>query len=80
MKSPKSMPQDLRNLGIYPQYVQQLLSVDGFISAYYEELKFHDRYFDAYETIERVHLHFFGKRKYSNYASFQQVMSRKTNK
>jgi len=80
MNRPKSMPQQLKDLATYPKYVLELQHQEGFIQAYWNEVRHHDRLADAYETIEKVHVQFFGTRKYSNYASFRIVLTRRYSK
>ena len=74
MSRAKSMPQELRDLATYPKYVLALQTIEGFKRAYWDEAKHHDRLADAYETIEKVHEHFFGVRKYASYESFKARM------
>jgi hypothetical protein len=62
-------------LETYPECVLRLQSQEGFIDEYLNEVKWHDRYRDAYETIEKVYEQFFGKRRFENYESFRVILS-----
>jgi len=65
---------------VYPADVLQLLDKNGFISAYYSELKNYDRFYDAYEHLEEIHEYYFKTRKYSNYECFKVILSQNSKK
>lgn len=70
----------MSDTAIYPACVLSLQSFEGFYEAYLTELKYHDKYRDAYEMVERVHEHYFGKRRYAGYNVFMVMVSNRLKK
>jgi len=61
-------------------YIQELLTVEGFIKRYFDMLSDYGTCQETYYAIERQYHSAFGKNKYSNYDTFKQVLSRHINK
>lgn len=59
------------------ELTRQLSTTDGFTARYYNLLRFHKTYSEAYEATEQDHVRLFGRRRYSNYNSFRNVKDRK---
>lgn len=57
-------------------HLTQLLTVEGFISRYWELLCFYPSCREAYDAVERQYIGAFGKRKYNDYNTFKAVLSR----
>jgi hypothetical protein len=60
---------------IEPHYLQ-LLEQDGFVARYWEFVCVYPTCREAYEAVERQHEQAFGKRKYSDYGVFKNILTR----
>lgn len=58
------------------QHYLDLLTVDGWMGQYWRMLPDYETQEATYEALERKHERAFGKRKYSDFHSFQNVMYR----
>jgi hypothetical protein len=52
------------------------MTYDGFSRIYYANVSGSNTNTEAYEKAEKVHIQYFGKRKYSDYDSFRNVRDR----
>ncbi len=52
----------------------------GFEQKYFENLKLCDSNVEAYELTEQLYEYYYGRRKYSNFASFREVINRRMRK
>jgi hypothetical protein len=52
------------------------MTYDGFSRIYYANVSGSNTNNEAYEKAEKVHIQYFGKRKYSDYDSFRNVRDR----
>jgi len=58
------------------QHYLDLLTVDGFIQRYWDLVCHYPTRIQAYEAVERQYEMAFKKRKYSDYSTFAQTLSR----
>ena len=56
--------------------VNKLVSRQGFINAFWQEMKNHKTQVAAYEALEQVYERHYGQRRYSDYNSFRNVRDR----
>ena len=56
--------------------VNKLVSRQGFINAFWQELKNHKTQVAAYEALEEKYELHFGQRRYADYNSFRQLKNR----
>lgn len=57
-------------------YIQQLMSLDGWVKRYWEMLPDYGTMEATYEAIERQYMGAFGCRKYADFESFRQCFYR----
>lgn len=62
----------------YPERFLKMTTLDGFAEMFYQKTQEYNTYEEAYEACEVIYEKIFLSRKYSNYASFRQVLKRKT--
>lgn len=55
---------------------KDLLTVNGFMKAYYSQLSKSSSYNEAYEEVEKQYVSIYGRRRYKNYDSFRKVRDR----
>ncbi|MBW1612420.1 MAG: hypothetical protein JRJ57_00265 [Deltaproteobacteria bacterium] len=55
---------------------RELLTVSGFMRAYYRNLSECESYQEAYEETEKKYVALFGRRRYRNYESFRKTRDR----
>ncbi len=55
----------------------QLVSIEGFIDAFWKEVKNHRTQQEAYEAVESEYEGIFGQRRYSHFNSFRVVRDRR---
>ena len=60
---------------IEPHYLE-LMTLEGWVKRYWEMLPDYETMEATYEAIERQYIFAFGKRKYSDFASFKQCFYR----
>lgn len=58
------------------KHINRLLTIEGFMQAFYEFLPDCKNQEDAYEALERQYYANFGKRKYKTFESFRQCRDR----
>lgn len=56
---------------------RELLTVSGFMKAYYRNLSECDSYLEAYERTEEKYQALYGRRRYKNYESFRKSRDRR---
>ena len=56
---------------------RELLTVSGFMKAYYRNLSECDSYQEAYERTEEKYQALYGRRRYKNYESFRKSRDRR---
>lgn len=56
----------------------KLITVDGFIEAFWVEVRLCKTQQDAYEKVETIYEKEFGRRRYASFDSFRVVRDRKT--
>jgi len=54
----------------------ELIYIDEYVKAYYNELPNWPTYEKAFEEIERQYMKTFGRNRYANYATFRVVLCR----
>lgn len=62
---------------LVPVRVLKMITSEGFIQAYHKARGLHMTNYDAYESCEEDYEKHFGKRKYSEFQSFKQILIRK---
>lgn len=67
---------EYQDIELYPYSILRLLTADGFIEAYHEEISSHDTHEEAFEAVNQRYNHFFQMVRYSNYESFRRILSR----
>ena len=60
--------------------LKKLGTTDGFVDIWRDEIKNHDTYNDAFESVNQEYEDAFGRPKYSCYQSFSVCLKRKSNK
>lgn len=63
-----------------PKRVLKMVTQDGFIDFFYSIKKSYMTKVDAYEMCEEIHEQYFGKRKYSEFQTFNVILSRRNKK
>lgn len=68
------------NIAPYPKKLQNLITFAGFREQFYIELRKTTSNNDAYEATEAIHLKYFGRRKYKNWKTFNELRARHARK
>jgi len=66
----------MKDIKPYPHVILRLNTTIGFIEAVYDALGYYDKVIDAYDSVERMHEYYFGKRRYEDYTNFLKARSR----
>lgn len=63
-----------------PKHLRELGKIENFTALFFQLCTDYGTYERAYEAAERIHVHYFGDRRYKNYESFRIARTRYQNK